>query len=121
MENKAKYQVSSAMNRGILEIVVTGEVTKSTYEKVVNEVNALVKANNAVKVIADCRAVAKRIKPLELYNYFRNYDSTLFYIRSAIVDLPENAEYKTAIKDAGVSSLMWCTDIDAARKWIQSK
>lgn len=120
MEKKAKCQVSSCVNEGILEIVVTGDVIESTYENVTNEVNAIIKANNARKVIADFRAIERRIEPSEIYRYSRNYHSVLFDIKYAIVDLPENAQYKTGAKNAGLSSLMWFTDMDDARKWIKS-
>ena len=119
MEKKEKYQVSSSVNEGILEIVVIGDVTASTYENVVNEVNTIIKANNATKAIADFRAIEGRIDPTEMYRYIRSYNAILFDIQYAIVDLPENVHYKTAAKNAGLKSLMWFTDMDAARKWIK--
>ena len=121
MEKKEKYQVFSSVNEGILEIVVTGAVAESTYENVVTEVNAIIKVNNATKAIADFRAIDKRIDCTEIYRYVRNYDAVLFDIQYAIVDLPENVHYKTAAKNAGLTSLMWFTDIDAARAWLKSK
>jgi hypothetical protein len=120
MEKNEKYKVSSSENEGILEIVVTGEITEGTYKNAVNEVNAIIKANKAAKAIADFRAIDRRIEPAEMYRYFRNYDCVLFDIQFAIVDLPENVRYKTAAKNAGLSSLKWFTDIDSARKWIKS-
>jgi len=120
MENKEKYQVSSSVNEGILEIIVTGEITASTYKNVTNEVNAIIKSNDAKKAIADFRAVEERIEPSEMYHYFRNYNSVLFDIKFAIVDLPENVHYKTSAINAGLSSLMWFSDINDARKWIKS-
>ncbi|MGD0279576.1 MAG: STAS/SEC14 domain-containing protein [Smithella sp.] len=119
MEKKEKYQVSSSMNEGFLEIVVKGEVTANTYEDVVNEVNAIIKTNNATRVLADFRAIDKRIEPSEMYRYIRNYNAILFDIQYAIVDLPQNVEYKNAAINAGLKSLMWFTDMDAARKWIK--
>lgn len=120
MENQAEYQISSSMNEGILEIVVTGEITASTYENVTNEVNAIITSNDATKAIADFRAVERRIDPSEMYRYFRSYDSFLFNIKFAIVDLPENVHYKTSAINAGLLSLMWFTDVNDARKWIKS-
>jgi hypothetical protein len=120
MEEKEKYQVLSSVNEGILEIVIIGEITASTYENVTNEVNAVIKSNDAKKAIADFRAVEKRIEPSEIYRYVRNYNSVLFDIKFAIVDLPENVSYKSSAINAGLSSLMWFTDIDDARKWIRS-
>jgi hypothetical protein len=120
MEKKEKYRVSASVNEGILEIVVIGEITSSTYENVTNEVNAIIKSNDAMKAIADFRAVEVRIEASEMYRYFRTYNSVLFGIKFAIVDLPENVAYKTSAINAGLSSLMWFTDINDARKWIKS-
>lgn len=120
MEKKTEYQVSSFTNDGILEIVIKGEITEKTYKNVTDEVNAILKANNAKKAIADFRAIERRIEPSEMYRYFRNYESNLFDIQYAIVDLPENIQYKTSAINAGLKSLMWFTDIEAARKWIKN-
>ena len=81
MEKREKYQVSSSVNKGILEIVVIGDVTESTYE-VVNEVNTIIKANNATKAIADFRAIEGRIDPTEMYRYIRSYNAVLLRFNS---------------------------------------
>jgi len=120
MGSSEEYQIASSMNNGILEIVVKGEITEKTYEEVVNDGNAIIKANHATKVIADFRAVDKRIDPSEMYRYFRKFDVLLFNIQYAIVDLPENIHYKTAAINAGLKSLQWFTDMDAAREWLKS-
>jgi len=39
MEKKAEYQISSFLNEGILEIIMTGEVIESDAEKITNEVH----------------------------------------------------------------------------------
>ena len=116
----AKYFVSSCVNEGILEITVIGEITETTYASVTEEVNSAIKANNAKKAIADFRAVEKRIEPEDMYRYFRNFDSVLFEIQYAIVDLPQNVQYKIAALNAGLSSLEWFTDMESAREWIRN-
>lgn len=121
MGNMGKYQVSSSMNEGFIEIVVKGAVTADTYGDAVSEVNAIIKENNATRVLADFRAIDRRIEPFKLYYYIRNYHALLFDIQYAIVDLPQNVEYKTAAINAGLKSLMWFTDIDEARNWLKSK
>lgn len=108
------------MNEGILEITVIGEITETTYASVTEEINSAIKANNAKKAIADFRAVDKRIEPEDMYRYFRNYDAVLFEIQYAIVDLPQNVQYKIAALNAGLSSLKWFTDMESAREWIRN-
>jgi hypothetical protein len=119
MEKKEKYQVSSSVNEGILEIVFTGEVTHSTFENMLNETNAIIKANNAKKVIADFRGSENKTEPSQWYYYLRNYHHAILDIQYAVVDRPENEKYKTATMNAGLTSLKWFTDMDTARKWIK--
>jgi hypothetical protein len=49
MEKKADYQISSSVNDGIFKVVVTGNAIGFTYEEMRNEVDAIIKANNAKK------------------------------------------------------------------------
>ena len=120
MENQAAYQISSSVNNGILEVVLTGKAIGMTYEKMRNEVDAIIKANNAKKAIIDVRALEGRIETTEIYRYVRNHSSIIYEIQAAIVDLPENADYATAVKNAGLQ-FTWFTDIDTARNWIKNK
>jgi hypothetical protein len=120
MENKVEYQISSSVNNGILEVVLTGKAIDMTYKKMGNEVDDIIKANNAKKAIFDIRVLEERLEHTEIYRFVRNHHSVIYEIEAAMVDLPENAHYKTASKNAGLS-LEWFTDIDAARDWLKSK
>jgi hypothetical protein len=121
MGNNAGYQVSSSVNDGILEIVVTGNaIGIATNEKMLNEFDAILKANNARKAIIDVHALGRRLAETDIYRFVRTFSSVIYDIQSAIVDLPEKASFATAVKNAGLS-FEWFTDIDAARKWIKSK
>jgi hypothetical protein len=42
MEKKTEYQISTSVHEGIIEIIITGEVTANTVEKMQNEVIALI-------------------------------------------------------------------------------
>ena len=53
MAKNAEYQISSSVNDGILEIILTGEVTESTVEKWSNEVIAIIKAKGVANVLQD--------------------------------------------------------------------
>lgn len=120
MENEVKYQVLSSMNEDILEIILTGEATDSTFENVLNDVNAAIKASKATKAIADFRGMKRRIDSSDWYRYLRNYHHALLDIDYAIVDLPENDECKSAVINAGLKSLTWFADMDSASKWMKS-
>lgn len=118
MDKKAEYQLSSSMNDGILEVVVTGNATGSNFQKMIKEVDAIIEANRAKKAIFDIRDLKGRIDMTEIYRFVRNHHPLIYDIQSVMVDLPENAPYETATKNAGVS-LMWFNDMDNARKWFK--
>ena len=118
MENRAEYQISSSVNEGILEISITGNAIGSVFENMSNEVDVIIKANNSKKLIIDACALKGRLDISEIYRYVRNHHSITYEIEVAIVDLPENADYATAVKNAGLL-FRWFTDIDAARNWIK--
>jgi hypothetical protein len=121
MVDQAEYQISSSVvNDGFLEFVVTGNAIGSDFEKMINEVDSIIKANNTKKAIFDIRTLEGRLERTEIYRFVRNYPSVIYDIQCAMVDLPENVHYKTASKNAGLS-LEWFTDIDTARAWIKNK
>ena len=93
MEKKVEYQISSSMNKEILEAIITGETTKSTVEKMKNEVDAIIKANNVHKVLWDIRALKGRFGDEAVYFRARNNAIGYYNIHNAIVDIPENADF----------------------------
>jgi hypothetical protein len=119
MENTGKYQFSTSMNNGVLEVVMSGEVTESNFKSALNEGNAILKESKATKAIVDFRAFNTCIAPSEIYRYARNHHFVIFEIQYAIVDLPEKVHYRDAAINAGLKSLKWFADMDEARKWIQ--
>ena len=120
METAKEYQISSSVNDRFLEVVVTGNAIDSEFEKMMNEVDSILKANRAKKAIFDIRAIGGRLPHTELNRFVRNHPSIIYEIPSAIVDIPKNDHYKIASKYAGLS-WEWFTDIDTARDWLMSK
>jgi len=123
MENGTDYQLSTSVNEGIIEIVITGEVTADAVKKLQNEVFAIVKSINARFLIIDVRALKGRFGVTEAYYRVRSYSPDTSSVNTAIVDIEENAAYEsfheTTAKNVG-RQLEWFTDIDAARTWLKS-
>ena len=120
MENNVEYQITSSVNDGILEIIETGELTERTFEKMTNEVGAIIKTNGVKKALWDIHALKGRMEKTNFYHHSRNSTSGIYDIQFAIVDIPEKALYETVAKNAGLS-WKWFTDIDAARTWVKSE
>ena len=122
MESEAQYQISSSVNEGILEITVTGEVTKNTIEKLAIEAAVIIIEKGLKDVLVDVCALKGRLGIMDTYSFVRSpFERPR--VNCAVVDLPEHAEYlkflETTALNAGLS-LKCFTDIDAARDWIKS-
>ena len=123
MEKKAEYQISSSVNEGILEIILTGEVIESAAEKISNELIAIIEGNNIENVLADVRDIKGRFFT-EAFSFVRNYPPDIYRFKVAIVDIPENSTFQSfhefTAKKSGVS-FKYFTNKNAARDWLKSK
>jgi len=123
MEKKAEYQISSSVNEGILEIILTGEVTESSAEKITNEVAAIIKGNGLENMLADVRTIKGRFFT-EAFFCVKNYPPYIYGVKVAIVDIPENSNFQLfheiTAKNSGVS-FKYFTNNDAARDWLKSR
>jgi len=124
MEKKQKYNISTSVNKDILEIIITGEITADSIEKLQNEVIAIAKLINPQNVLVDVSALKGRFGFTEAYFRVRDYPADLPRVNIACVDLAENAEYESFHENTSVNaglSFKWFSDIDAARAWLKSK
>ena len=60
MGNKAKYKISSSQIDGILEIVLTGEVSKEDVETLQNEIFSIIINTGAEALLVDVREIKGR-------------------------------------------------------------
>lgn len=120
MEKKSEYQISTSVNEGILEVIITGMITGNNVSKMQQEVDAL-RAGKGDTILLDVRAVSEG----------KMYSDTLYYLRQ-----PANATGKTAILDSPGNECLqpfferlsrgsffkvkWFSDIDAAKRWLKS-
>jgi hypothetical protein len=123
MEEKPGYHLSTFVNEGVTEIVISGEVSENAVEKLQNEVFAIMKSTAARNVVVDVRAIKGRFGFFEAYFRVRNYPPDRPIVNTAVVDLPENQEFEsfheTTARNAGLS-LKCFTDIQAALDWLRS-
>jgi hypothetical protein len=124
MEKETEYQILFSVKKKILEIVLTGEATKHTAEKILNEVIAIINVNGIENLLMDVRAIEKRFRYAQVYFRIRHLLHDRPKEKIAIVDLAKNAKrlffLKILAKKAGVS-FKGFTDIDEARAWLNSK
>lgn len=118
MENEIAYQLSSSVNGGILEIVITGSSIGDTFEKMMHEVDAILRKNDSKEVILDIRSFEEHIDSIEFYHYARKHNLFISGVKTAVVDLQEKTSFAVALKNAGVPVERF-TDIDSARRWIK--
>jgi hypothetical protein len=124
MKKKAEYQMTSSVNEGILEIIITGKVTSDDTEKIMNKIIAVRKSINTKHELIDIRTLKGRLGISETYDFVRKLPSDRLTMNIAFVDIVEYAEYnlfyQATILNAGLS-WKWFIDIDAARAWLKSK
>ncbi|MBN1366003.1 MAG: STAS/SEC14 domain-containing protein [Syntrophaceae bacterium] len=121
---KPEYDISSSKKEGIVEVALTGKVTKDTLEKVVKELYSILKPMKIKKLLADIRFLKM---PRE---YITAYSSVIenlppLRVKTAFVDHSKHADFQKkfneiAANNAGVP-LKYFTDINKARIWLKSK
>ncbi|MDI6741296.1 MAG: hypothetical protein QMD11_01035 [Smithella sp.] len=124
MEKGADYQISSSVNDGVLEIVLTGEVTNDDFETINKKTIAIQKSMDVDNELLDVRTLNGRLGIVETYNFARNLHSERPKINIAFVDIVDNVSYNSIheapLINAGLSFKCF-TDIGAARDWLKSK
>lgn len=122
MDDKVEYQISSSVNDGITEIVITGKYVKSEFDKMSNEIIAIRKDVNYMLV--DLSSFEGRLSYTEAYKHARNHPPHTYTMNIAMVDNASNANFQsfneTTSLNAGMH-LKWFIDINAARDWLKSK
>lgn len=121
MANNTKYIISSSVNDGILEIVLTGKLTENDGLHMTNEVSNLVKNNNINKVIINVSELDGRLSITDTYLSVRSYPSHMYRIHLAIVDVIEQYVYERYHEATSLNAGMKVkcfTDIDEARAWL---
>ena len=122
MENKSDYQITSSVRDAILEMNMTGEVTKSGIDQLAAEGGAIIIEKGLRNVLVDIRTLKGRLGIMDTYSFVRRpFERPK--VKCALVDLPENKDYldflETTAVNAGLS-LKCFVDINAARGWLNS-
>ncbi len=125
MEKQAEYQISSSVNEGILEFILTGEILEREIDTMLKEFNAIVLASGVNYILMDVLAIKGRYGYSGAFVRVRSHPPEFYgRIKVAMVDLAENSDYRnfheTTALNAGIK-LKWFTDTDKARTWLKSK
>jgi hypothetical protein len=124
MEKKSEYQIFTGVHEGILEITLTGEITAYDVQTLQSEVIDVVISNNLKNILIDVCGLKGRFGYSEAYHRVRNYPSNIHQVNTAVVDIPEHADYESfhEITATNVGLSLKCfTDIDDAKVWLKSK
>ena len=124
MEEKAEYQILASVKEGLLEIVLKGQVAERTVKNLANEMITIIKGNGIKNVLIDVRAIKGRFGLTKAFNSVRSYPPDILRVNSAVVDLPENADYQSFQETTSINAglpFKGFTDIDSARDWLKSK
>ena len=124
MKKKAEYQMTSSVNEGILEIILTGKVTNEDTENIIKKIITVRKSINTKCELIDVRTLKGRLGISETYDVLRKLPADSLTMNVAFVDIVECVEYnlfyQATVLNLGLS-WKWFIDIDAARAWLKSK
>lgn len=124
MKKKAEYQILTSMSGDIHEIILAGELTAKNIEKLENEVTAIIKSNQVKNLLVDARTLKSRLNNAEVYYRARNHPPEFYRINIAILDLPENFEFRSFQEWTSINAGLrwkWFTDSDSAKEWLNNK
>jgi hypothetical protein len=124
MEKKAEYQLTTSVNEGLFEIIMTGKVTAGSIEKLHDEVAVVIKATGIENLLVDVSAVEGRFRIAETYLYVMRSFPDKPEVDNAVVDIPDNAKYLSFYDDKATNaglSVKGFANIDAARDWLKSR
>ena len=104
------------MNEGIVEIIITGEVTKKTlYRPIHTEVISIMKGKNFKAVLCDVSTLKGRYEDFaDAYFRARSIPEDILTLPSAVVYITDNESFKSFYETttANIGQLMrWFTNI----------
>lgn len=124
MEKNAEYQISTSVKDEMLEIILTGEESQSTFAKMKNEIDSIIIKSTVKNVLIDCRSLKGRLGITKTYERVRSYSPEIYKVHIALVDLPDHADYQNFHETTALNAGMrfkWFTDVDDARTWLKGK
>lgn len=119
MKNEKLYQVSTSVTDGILEIVVTGDVTRCDIPEVQKEIDTL-RTEKGDLILVDLRAVSKGKTYADTVHYLKRPEGATG--KTAILDNPENEFIKPFLERLSFGThlrLKWFCDADEAKDWLK--
>ena len=124
MEENINYKLSTSVRDGIVEIVLTGKITKNALDRLRAEVITILREKNAKAVLVDGRAVKGPNEITDAYFRARSVPLDVKILPVAIVELLENRDYQSFYETTAANtgqSMKFFTDIEAERAWLKSR
>ena len=118
------YKIIKTKHKNYFQITIKGKVSSENADKIATEVLTLVAKHKINKLLVDIREIIGRIGTIETYSMVLNYpqDKLFKSVRTAIIELPENADYFNFYEDAarnlGFPTTVF-TDPNEAISWLQ--
>lgn len=124
MEEDTSFQLSTSEHDGIVEIILSGEVTKDTLDRLRAEVITILREKNAKAVLYDVCSLKGPNVIADAYVRARSVPADTKRLPSALVTQSKNRSYQsfyeTTAANAG-QTMRFFTDIETARAWLSGK
>ena len=125
MEKKKDYNISISAGDKILEIVLTGELTKDAIGLLHAEVMEILKKGNVKAVLVDVRTLKAQGDDFgSAFFRVRSSPSEVKKMHFAIVVASAKTDYMSFYETTSANigqAVRWFDDIEAARTWLKSK
>jgi hypothetical protein len=122
MEEKINYLISTSVNEGIIEMVMTGEVTNNTFDRLRADVVTIIREKKAEALLCDIRALKGPNDISVIYHRSRSIPADVRVIPAAMVKPLDNSSFQsfheTTAYNAG-QLIKYFTDIEPARAWLK--
>jgi hypothetical protein len=124
MEEKTNYHLSTSVSDNIVEIVITGELSRNALDKVRADVKSILWDTKAKAILVDSRDVKGPHEIVEAYFRARSVPPEMKIVPTAIVEPSEDKDfhsfYEVTASNTGLT-LKFFTDVEAARAWLKSR
>ncbi|HES59976.1 MAG: hypothetical protein JW956_15085 [Calditrichaceae bacterium] len=125
MGDDANYKIWISMKNDILEIIISGALTKETIDKLHNDVIGILKKKSPKAVLCDISCLTGRFDDFaDAFFRTRNLPKHVTIIPGAVVDTSDDISfisfYETTAANIG-QNVKWFNDVKEARNWLKSK
>ncbi len=115
------FEISEAGDGNLLEIRVSGVLEAGDAEAITAAVCEAAARRNCRRCLIDVRGLRGRLNVIGTYTMVESYPAGQLRVKTAVVDLPEHAEYYNFHETAAQNRMHWVryfNSCEEAQEWL---